>query len=210
MANINKLVRNKQYLWLGVIIVAAAGAIGGGLYLSDLDMNSDDTAKTASEPAPDMTGVVDSRFDAKVQQHATTEMQATAADLNKRFDAMQSELALLHQGRGEDQQRIEKLTTDNQAMQDQLSKLGVKPTTRSGEPVPAPPVPAPGPEGEPQPVNFPPQPAGSVPPPTSFGTVAKLAMRQRFVLFKGLTFQKLCLPGAFRPGDHHNKRHCCK
>ncbi|MBT9747296.1 arsenical resistance protein ArsH, partial [Enterobacteriaceae bacterium MCC505] len=26
-----------------------------------------------------------------------------------------------------------------------------------------------------------------------------------FVLFKGLTFQKLCLPGAFRPGDHHNK-----
>ncbi|MEN4789259.1 hypothetical protein ABEH33_21720, partial [Pantoea agglomerans] len=38
-----------------------------------------------------------------------------------------------------------------------------------------------------------------------FGTVAKLAMRQPFVLFKGLTFQKLCLPGAFRPGDHHNK-----
>nr|WP_323127725.1 recombinase family protein [Klebsiella pneumoniae] len=40
---------------------------------------------------------------------------------------------------------------------------------------------------------------------TSVGTVAKLAMRQPFVLFKGLTFQKLCLPGAFRPGDHHNK-----
>ncbi|WP_425347762.1 hypothetical protein, partial [Salmonella enterica] len=40
---------------------------------------------------------------------------------------------------------------------------------------------------------------------TSGGTVAKLAMRQPFVLFKGLTFQKLCLPGAFRPGDHHNK-----
>ncbi|WP_237766839.1 MULTISPECIES: recombinase family protein, partial [Enterobacteriaceae] len=28
----------------------------------------------------------------------------------------------------------------------------------------------------------------------SGGTVAKLAMRQPFVLFKGLTFQKLCLP----------------
>ncbi|OXU87499.1 alcohol dehydrogenase, partial [Escherichia coli] len=26
-----------------------------------------------------------------------------------------------------------------------------------------------------------------------WGTVAKLAMRQPFVLFKGLTFQKLCL-----------------
>ncbi|KDG45523.1 hypothetical protein AF24_04704, partial [Escherichia coli CHS 68] len=34
---------------------------------------------------------------------------------------------------------------------------------------------------------------------TRWGTVAKLAMRQPFVLFKGLTFQKLCLPGAFRP-----------
>ncbi len=41
--------------------------------------------------------------------------------------------------------------------------------------------------------------------PDKIGTVAKLAMRQPFVLFKGLTFQKLCLPGAFRPGDHHNK-----
>ncbi|WP_251120549.1 DUF4158 domain-containing protein, partial [Escherichia coli] len=28
---------------------------------------------------------------------------------------------------------------------------------------------------------------------TFIGTVAKLAMRQPFVLFKGLTFQKLCL-----------------
>ncbi len=33
------------------------------------------------------------------------------------------------------------------------------------------------------------------------GTVAKLAMRQPFVLFKGLTFQKLCLPGAFARGS---------
>ncbi|MGO0624699.1 hypothetical protein ACTMJF_23585, partial [Escherichia coli] len=40
-------------------------------------------------------------------------------------------------------------------------------------------------------------------PGTTVGTVAKLAMRQPFVLFKGLTFQKLCLPGVFRPGDHH-------
>ncbi|OXU75785.1 pirin family protein, partial [Klebsiella pneumoniae subsp. pneumoniae] len=30
--------------------------------------------------------------------------------------------------------------------------------------------------------------------PPPYGTVAKLAMRQPFVLFKGLTFQKLCLP----------------
>ncbi len=35
------------------------------------------------------------------------------------------------------------------------------------------------------------------------GHCCKVAMRQPFVLFKGLTFQKLCLPGAFRPGDHN-------
>ncbi|MHA0371845.1 phage tail protein, partial [Escherichia coli] len=34
----------------------------------------------------------------------------------------------------------------------------------------------------------------SVPTASENGTVAKLAMRQPFVLFKGLTFQKLCLP----------------
>jgi conjugal transfer pilus assembly protein TraB len=73
-------------------------------------------------------------------------MQATAADLTKRFDALQNEVNLLNKGRGEDQKRIEQLTTENQAMQDQLNKLGVKPTTTSGEPVPKPPIPAPGPE----------------------------------------------------------------
>lgn len=39
----------------------------------------------------------------------------------------------------------------------------------------------------------------------SAGVLALTQQRQPFVLFKGLTFQKLCLPGAFRPGDHHNK-----
>ncbi len=37
--------------------------------------------------------------------------------------------------------------------------------------------------------------------PSDLGTVAKLAMRQPFVLFKGLTFQKLCLPAHFARGS---------
>ncbi len=37
------------------------------------------------------------------------------------------------------------------------------------------------------------------------GHCCKVSDEAAFVLFKGLTFQKLCLPGAFRPGDHHNK-----
>jgi Holliday junction resolvase-like predicted endonuclease len=46
-----------------------------------------------------MTGVVDSSFNSKVEQHATTEMQATAADLNKRFDSLQGEVDLLSKAR---------------------------------------------------------------------------------------------------------------
>ncbi|VDA76454.1 hypothetical protein BANRA_05541 [Klebsiella pneumoniae] len=87
MANFNTLIKRKQYIWLGLILAGGAAAVGGGLYLSDLNMSSDEEAPAQGEPAPDMTGVVDSS--SKVEQRATTEMQATAADLNKRFDSLQ-------------------------------------------------------------------------------------------------------------------------
>lgn len=115
-----------------------------------------------------MTGVVDSNFNSKVEQHATTEMQATAADLNKRFGALQGEVDILSKGRAADQVRIEQLSNENAAMQEQLRTLGVRPSVPGGEPAPTPPSPAPGPEGEPQPANYPPQPGGAVPPPTAF------------------------------------------
>jgi len=38
-----------------------------------------------------------------------------------------------------------------------------------------------------------------------FGTVAKFALKQPFILLKILKFQILCSPGASRPGDHRNK-----
>ena len=50
MANINKLVKNKQFMWLGVIAVSAVAIIGGGMYLSDLEVGSDDAAQTQNEP----------------------------------------------------------------------------------------------------------------------------------------------------------------
>ena len=62
MANINKLVKNKQFMWLGVIAVSAVAIIGGGMYLSDLEVGSDDAAQTQNEPAPDMTGVAQGSF----------------------------------------------------------------------------------------------------------------------------------------------------
>ncbi|MDM9547739.1 hypothetical protein QU633_28965, partial [Klebsiella pneumoniae] len=68
--------------------------------------------------------------------HATTEMQATAADLNKRFDSLQGEVDLLSKARTADQIRIDKLSSDNEAMQNQLKALGVKPAVSGGEPAP--------------------------------------------------------------------------
>lgn len=147
MANFNTLIKRKQYIWLGLILAGGAAAVGGGLYLSDLNMSSDEEAPAQGEPAPDMTGVVDSSFNSKVEQHATTEMQATAADLNKRFDSLQGEVDLLSKARTADQIRIDKLSSDNEAMQNQLKALGVKPAVSGGEPAPTPPSPPPGPEG---------------------------------------------------------------
>ncbi|STU47306.1 conjugal transfer pilus assembly protein TraB [Klebsiella pneumoniae] len=134
MANFNTLIKRKQYIWLGLILAGGAAAVGGGLYLSDLNMSSDEEAPAQGEPAPDMTGVVDSSFNSKVEQHATTEMQATAADLNKRFDSLQGEVDLLSKARTADQIRIDKLSSDNEAMQNQLKALGVKPAVSGGEP----------------------------------------------------------------------------
>jgi conjugal transfer pilus assembly protein TraB len=115
--------------------------VAGGLYLSDLNLSSDEEAPVQGEPAPDMTGVVDSSFNSKVEQHATTEMQATAAELNKRFASLQGEVDLLSKARTADQVRLDKLSSENAAMQEQLRALGVKPAVSGGEPAPVPPSP---------------------------------------------------------------------
>ncbi|EGD9097091.1 hypothetical protein DN698_23470 [Escherichia coli] len=172
MASINTIVKRKQYLWLGIVVVGAASAIGGVLYLSDVDMSGNGEAVAEQEPVPDMTGVVDTTFDDKVRQHATTEMQVTAAQMQKQYEEIRRELDVLNKQRGDDQRRIEKLGQDNAAPAEQVKALGANPVTATGEPVPQMPASPPGPEGEPQPgntpVSFPPQGSVAVPPPTAF------------------------------------------
>jgi len=171
MASINSLVKRKQFLWLGIVLAAVGVVGGGGWYLADVRYDGTSPAQSENEPAPDMTGVVDSTFDQKVQQHATTEMQATASDMRKQYEQMRSELDLLSKGQSDYQKQINKLSQDNAALSAQVSALGARPVTAAGEPAPQPPEPAPGPEGEPQPVAFPPQTQmqpGAVPPPTAF------------------------------------------
>lgn len=151
MASINTIVKRKQYLWLGIVVVGAASAIGGVLYLSDVDMSGNGEAVAEQEPVPDMTGVVDTTFDDKVRQHATTEMQVTAAQMQKQYEEIRRELDVLNKQRGDDQRRIEKLGQDNAALAEQVKALGANPVTATGEPVPQMPASPPGPEGEPQP-----------------------------------------------------------
>lgn len=172
MASINTIVKRKQFLWLGIVIVGSVSAIGGVLYLSDMDMSGNTDAVAEQEPVPDMTGVVDTTFDDKVRQHATTEMQVTAAQMQKQYEEIRREMDVLNKQRGDDQRRIEKLGQENAALAEQVKAPGANPVTVTGEPVPQMPASPPGPEGEPQPGNapvaFPPQGAGAVPPPTAF------------------------------------------
>ncbi|EEX1849480.1 TPA: conjugal transfer protein TraB, partial [Escherichia coli] len=120
MASINTIVKRKQYLWLGIVVVGTASAIGGALYLSDVDMSGNGETVAEQEPVPDMTGVVDTTFDDKVRQHATTEMQVTAAQMQKQYEEIRRELNVLNKQRGDDQRRIEKLGQDNAALAEQV------------------------------------------------------------------------------------------
>ncbi|MGT5589383.1 conjugal transfer protein TraF [Escherichia coli] len=135
MASINTIVKRKQYLWLGIVVVGTASAIGGALYLSDVDMSGNGETVAEQEPVPDMTGVVDTTFDDKVRQHATTEMQVTAAQMQKQYEEIRRELDVLNKQRGDDQRRIEKLGQDNAALAEQVKALGANPVTATGEPV---------------------------------------------------------------------------
>lgn len=143
MASINAVVKRKQFVWLGIVLATVGIVGGGGWYLADVRYESQSDAPATGEPAPDMTGVVNSTFDQKVQQHATTEMQATAAEMRKQYGELQSELALLSKEQASYQHQIDQLNSDNAALADQLSALGLKPATSSGEPAPAPPSPPP-------------------------------------------------------------------
>ena len=108
MASINTIVKRKQYLWLGIVVVGAASAIGGALYLSDVDMSGNGEAVAEQEPVPDMTGVVDTTFDDKVRQHATTEMQVTAAQMQKQYEECFSIIDELIRMSGEEESASQK------------------------------------------------------------------------------------------------------
>lgn len=171
MASINTIVKRKQYLWLGIVVVGTASAIGGALYLSDVDMSGNGETVAEQEPVPDMTGVVDTTFDDKVRQHATTEMQVTAAQMQKQYEEIRRELDVLNKQRGDDQRRIEKLGQDNAAPAEQVKAPVLIPSRRPvslyRRCLPHRPARKAN-HSQKHPVSFPPQGSVAVPPPTAF------------------------------------------
>ena len=132
IANINSVVKRKQFIWLGIVLATVGVVGGGGWYLADARYEGSSDAAAAGEPAPDMTGVVDSTFDQKVQQHATTEMQATASGDAKQYAEMRRRPGCSARGRQAISTRLTKLSQDNAALSAQVSALGAKPVTASG------------------------------------------------------------------------------
>jgi conjugal transfer pilus assembly protein TraB len=150
MANINALVKRKQIALFIAAVLGISAAVGAGWYASNLSLKKEQkTAKATREPAPDMTGVVNTTFDDKVQRSAITESQVTSKEVRKEMDALRTELDALSRDRKGDQERINSLEEDNRLLQTQLDAAGNAP---SGEPIPSMTTPV----------------GGAVPPPTQF------------------------------------------
>lgn len=66
MASINTIVKRKQYLWLGIVVVGTASAIGGALYLSDVDMSGNGETVAEQEPVTYQSVPVPNRIQRKV------------------------------------------------------------------------------------------------------------------------------------------------
>jgi len=135
MANINALVKRKQIALFIAAVLGISAAVGTGWYASNLSLKKEAKTKAAArEPAPDMTGVVNTTFDDKVQRSAITESQVTSKEVRKEMDALRTELDALSRDRKGDQQRINSLEEDNKLLQTQLEAAGNAP---SGEPMPS-------------------------------------------------------------------------
>lgn len=204
MANINVIVKRKQFLWAAGVALGLAAAVGVGWYVSQ---DSEPETTQAGEPAPDLTGVVDNTFGERATENAITQTQAAQAEINRQFSSLRQEIDMLSKARQEDQKRISTLEDENRTLSDQ--------TGGAGQPAPGNPVPgatalpplAAGvtPEGEPMPSAFPPMPGGAVPPPTAFypgrGDVPPPAVDYTPIPVPGQLYRKV-----LRPKDPASKK----
>ncbi|MFN1149584.1 F-type conjugal transfer pilus assembly protein TraB [Serratia liquefaciens] len=157
MGNINTQVKRRQVTILAGLVAVLVCAGGLGWYFTTMSFTGA-RHEQVDEPAPDMTGVVDSTFDGKVQQSAITQTQVTQAELKTQYDRMQKDMADLKKQREEDQARMGKLEDENNQLRMDMSHANFDAPV--GEPAPNAAAPAPGSIPTPTP--------GTVPPPTAF------------------------------------------
>lgn len=153
MTNINLLIKRKQYLWVVVILCVMVLMWTTGWFLSRLSTSKETTEH--QQPAPDLTGVVDTTFDEKVTQHAITQTQAAHIDMLRRFKDLEQKIDQLKKRQNDDQQQLATLRKENNRLSQQIHsteprKEEIKKTEMTlHEPLNVP-------EGEPAPDSFPP------------------------------------------------------
>ncbi|WP_339056749.1 F-type conjugal transfer pilus assembly protein TraB [Candidatus Regiella endosymbiont of Tuberolachnus salignus] len=133
MANINALVKRKQMTLFIAVALGLSAAMGVGWYASRVSMKNE-TQPLSSEPAPNMTGVVNATFDDKVQQNAIIESQATTNEIRKEMAAVRQQMDSLSSHREHDQKRISDLEHENDLLQSQLTAFDNAPPD---EPLPS-------------------------------------------------------------------------
>lgn len=161
MANLNKIVRRRQLsLLIALVLGVTAGGVGTWM-LSEMNLkkSAGTTSNSAkkSEPAPDMTGVVNQSFDGKVQRSAIAEAQRLNKETQNELKKMRNEMGVLSRDLKSSQSRINELEEENKLLQTQLD-AGKNFDSLNGEPIPSGLSPSKGNEVI----------SGSVPPPTNF------------------------------------------
>ncbi|MBK5145549.1 F-type conjugal transfer pilus assembly protein TraB [Budviciaceae bacterium BWR-B9] len=135
MANINARVKKKQMMYAIAIVVGLSVLIGGGWYWTSQMSKPSKKAKPA-EPAPDLTGVVNTQFDNKVQRNVMIETQAAIAEQRKENARLAKRLDALEKNELSNTEALMALEAENQRLKEQLNVPAASPNAPEGEPGP--------------------------------------------------------------------------
>lgn len=120
MANLNVKTRRKQVMVL-IALVCGLSGIGGLAWYMGHPVQP--VAKTAQKPAPNMTGVVSSSFDKKLEGAAVANLQETASEVDKKIRTFSGRMEKLEQTNKAYRDKIEQQERDLTVLQDQLTEM---------------------------------------------------------------------------------------
>lgn len=142
MANINTRIKRKQVMYLIAIVIVLTSAIGGGWYVTKY-MAKPNKKAPVTEPAPDMTGVVNTHFDEKIQKNLNIETQAMLAEakreqanMMKRIEKLELSNTSLAANNLANTEELVNLRQENVELKDLLNIPPASPLAPEGEPAP--------------------------------------------------------------------------